>query len=80
MSEIDDRHQRAREAYFDTAHDLEDRTMGRDLQAAIEAATRVQITPEIQEAITLVEDAFGREQYRAAIARIFEVAGFEVEE
>ena len=49
-NEIEDRHQRAREAYYDRRFSIEDHEMGRDLQDAIETATRVQITPEIQRA------------------------------
>lgn len=71
-SEIEDRRQRAFEAYADHPHEEG------GVENAIEVATQVKITSEIREAISLVEDAFGRKSYQAAVARIFEAAGFEV--
>lgn len=79
MSEIEDRRQRAREAFYD-GMGAGDVIESRAVEAAIEVATQVKITDEIRKAITEVEDAFGREQYRTAVARVFETAGFEVVE
>ncbi len=80
MSEIEDRRQRAREAYFDIAHDQEDRSMGRDLQAAIETATRVTITPEAVEAFDIERNgSMDAGNIPAGLAAALTALGFEVE-
>lgn len=73
MSAVDDRRQRAREAGWDAA-DLRDHTEVPNIETAIETATRVKITPEIQAAI------YGHETDEEALAAAFRAAGFEVEE
>ena len=86
--ELIDRRQRAREAYWDDMRGLSMRTSG--IEAAIEVATRVQITPEIIEAAragwlaastdraSWVEEPGPRQYGRLAAA--FRAAGFEVVE
>lgn len=81
--ELADRRQRAREAYYDS-------TMARGapegsaiaLEQAIETATRVRITPEIEAVAEQAAGEFfgGRVQRRAIIVAAFRAAGFEVEE
>ena len=86
MSELADRQQRAREAFWDrfAQPDTRIKIEGSDqfaqvLEAAIETATRVRITPELlHEArpnafITMTET-------RRIIEAAFRAAGFEVEE
>lgn len=72
--EIEERRQLAREAFYaDPSESPID-----SLETAIGTATRVWITEEISNAAADIEDAFGREEWRAAVGKIFEVAGFEV--
>lgn len=79
-SAYDARSQRAREAYWD-AHGLEDRMMGRDLQAAIETATRVQITPEAIEAFDVERNgSMDAGDISAGLAGALRELGFEVEQ
>lgn len=73
MSALNDRRQRAREAYHD-ATDLPEKFSNRGLDEAIETATRVQITPEMLDAMN---PAVGNREERLKAA--FEAAGFEVE-
>lgn len=79
-----DRRQRAREAYYDsTAGSGGQEGSAIALEDAIETATRVRITPEIEAAY--VAAAYGvHDQVTAAIvpglAAAFRAAGFEVEE
>lgn len=76
MSEIEDRRQRAREA----AHDVNGDPCEVDAQAldaAIETATQVKITPEIFEAAYLARHASDRSDATGLIAA-FRAAGFEV--
>jgi len=87
---LDDRRQRAREAYYDR-YSLGDHIGGSARKAAIreciETATRVQITPEVLAAAreawraadgSWTEDPGPRETARLAAA--FRAAGFKVEE
>ncbi len=75
MSELEDRRQRAREAFYDRGYDE-----FQAVEAAIETATRVRITPEIlaacHEPSGYLLPAYIRDILRAA----FEAAGFEVED
>jgi hypothetical protein len=76
---LDDRRQRAREAYYDR-YALGDNIGGSARKAAvsecIEIATRVRITPEIVAAA----EASGDYAYVDMLAAAFRAAGFEVEE
>jgi hypothetical protein len=79
--ELDDRRQRAREAYWDDMRGLSMRTSG--IENAIEVATRVQVTKEIVNAGQLASGYGGdiaRDTYRAIITAAFRAAGFEVVE
>lgn len=75
VSALLDRRQRAREAYWDDMRGRSLRTEG--IEAAIETATRVKVTPEIIEAAR----AAGEETWSMSeiIAAAFRTAGFEVE-
>jgi hypothetical protein len=89
VSPLDDRRQRAREAYADlldesahvagwpTAVDISTRRINA-LNEAIETATRVQITPEVMRAATRenIHGPVSSEAVRAALAAL----GFEVVE
>lgn len=77
-----DRRQRAREAYYDelSGGSIESGTDPVDvfaeaLDAAIETATRVRITPEL---LATMDPAIGNREARLRAA--FEAAGFEVEQ
>jgi len=77
VSALEERRERAREAYWDRRFDLEDHEMGRDLEEAIETATRVQITTE------MVIAGWGGQHYltpKERVRAILQAAGFEVEE
>lgn len=76
MTQLDDRRQRAREAYYDRV-DLPERHEPAALDEAIETATRVRITPEIMRAATNVSSIVLTEQ---ALEAAFAAAGFDVEE
>ncbi|MFA9272612.1 MAG: hypothetical protein ACEQSX_18045 [Baekduiaceae bacterium] len=73
MSEIEDRRQRAREAYWDSGSG---RISGDQVGDAIETATRVRITPEIVAAVHRPDLLTDEDALRAA----FTAAGFEVEQ
>jgi hypothetical protein len=83
-NELADRRQRAREAFYDSAGDVNN--PADPLEAAIETATRVQITPEMIEAFgdawhaTQVSGASRRpgDRRRAGLIAAFRAAGFEV--
>jgi ribosomal protein L16/L10AE len=77
VSKIEDRTQRAREAYWDACGVRESA-----LTAAIEAATRVQITPEAIEAGRIAGDFELNElvQINKALAAALAALGFEVEQ
>lgn len=79
MSELADRRQRAREAFWDTSGGL--MSGARDgVEECIETATRVRITPEIEQAARgAFEDRYGG-SVRPIIEAAFEAAGFEVEQ
>lgn len=92
MSEIEERRQRAKEAGHPGRVGPEPAAMDRDgldayhridLDAAIESATRVRLSPEI---VDSGEQASGhggdisRDTYRSIITAAFRAAGFEVEE
>lgn len=83
MSELDERRQRAREAYWDNGgryNDPDGHPEG--AEAAIETATRVRITPEIAEA-ACTQAGIGPGNIKRMlpiIAAAFRAAGFEVEE
>jgi len=70
MTALDDRRQRAREAFWD-AYGPSDQ--GTPLDVAIEAATRVRITPEVIRAFNTPNETV------AGLAAAFRAAGFEVE-
>lgn len=80
-NEIEARRQRAREAAYDEVPPIgiragsADRLFRDGVEAAIETATRVKITPEIVEAAELSEDY----AYVDMIVAAFKAAGFEVE-
>lgn len=71
-----DRRQRARETYYDTCVAGRDRVEGSAiaLDAAIETATRVRITPEVRAA------ALAADNIDDGLIAAFRAAGFEVEE
>ena len=75
MTELDDRRQQAREAFYDTLQD------GRvdSFNEAIETATRVRITPEIAEAF-LTAPGDDPEDIWEPLRVAFRAAGFEVED
>jgi len=75
VSELDDRRQRARETYYDVRNDEGPDAHG--IEAAIETATRVRITPEIVMASGL---PVGPEWPIKNLTAAFRAAGFEVEE
>jgi hypothetical protein len=85
VSELDDRRQRAREAFYDMLHDeanddgpvfeLSDCVTG-----AIQTATRVRITPEIERAFIDHPDEYEQGNVRGPLAAAFRAAGFEVEQ
>lgn len=89
VTPLEERRQRAREAGLDAWHDalavpeLDDRA-GNALDDAIETATRVQITPEVQLAFLaiLTQIRSGEEAPTCieALKAAFEAAGFEVEQ
>ncbi len=68
MSEIEDRRQRAREAFWDKIPGV----TARGLDSAIEVATQVVITRDIADAFTHAESP------SVGIRAMFEAAGFEV--
>lgn len=72
MSEIEERRQRAREAFYDV---IETTHADSAIEAAIETATRVQITPEL---LATMDPATGNREARLRAA--FRAAGFEVVE
>ena len=81
---IDDRRQRAREAFWDASAPnlLTGATNG--IETAIETATRVRITPEIIDAFAegcgdSIHDFYGGDA-RTGLVAAFRAAGFEVEE
>ena len=80
MTELDDRRQRALEAGQDAVGMFDQNPAGDVLEAAIETATRVRITPEIiaacHEPSGYLLPAYIRDILKAA----FEAAGFEVED
>lgn len=79
MSEIEDRRQRAREAYWnETCAHLAGSDCMTGIEEAIDTATCVQLTPEIMRAAERknVHGAVSIEAVRAAL----EAAGFEVVE
>lgn len=85
-SERQDRRQRATEAYWDDfggPHLSAANThSGHALEQAIHVATRVQITPEIEDAAEQASGYGGdisKDTYRSVIKAAFEAAGFEVE-
>lgn len=73
MSELEERRQRAREAFHDTFA-LNDRTTSDALDECIETATRVQITPEVIDAY----QGTGMPSLKAKLRAAFRAAGFEV--
>ena len=73
MSALDDRRQTAREAGLDGISRFI--SLCPDMEAAIETATRVRITPEL---LATMDPAIGNRETRLRAA--FEAAGFEVEE
>lgn len=86
-NELADRRQRAREAFYDSAGDVNN--PADPLEAAIETATRVQITPEIvattrQVATEQMHDPQAptdpAERWKVILTAAFRAAGFEVEE
>jgi hypothetical protein len=77
-SELDDRRQRAREAGWDATVGWSQESTSAAIEAVIETATRVQITPEIMRAAER-ENAYGPVSIKAVVAT-FEAAGFEVVE
>lgn len=81
MSALDDRRQSAVEAGYDVAESM-DETNPQVLDAAIETATRVRITPEIEAALLLPHagEVLTRARLIAGLRHAFEAAGFEVEE
>lgn len=77
INPLEDRRQSAREAYWDDMRGLSMRTSG--IEAAIETATRVRITPAIRDAmITTMTVSLG--DWEASLAAAFRAAGFEVVE
>jgi hypothetical protein len=92
MSALEDRRQAAREAGWDVTVGWSQESTAYALDAAVETATRVRITPEIIEAYRDARADLNREQIqgrppatpdtltRAGIRAAFAAAGFEVEE
>jgi hypothetical protein len=84
MSELDDRRQRAREAYYDR-YELGDNIGGSARKAAvrecIETATRVRIDDDVMRAASEFSAApeYDKGLYRM-LAAAFRAAGFEVED
>lgn len=77
MNELDDRRQSAREAFYDAVPAFGEDCHATDpLTVAIEAATRVRITPEIIAAGT--DNESGEREIERLIAA-FRAAGFEVQ-
>lgn len=79
-----DRRERAREAYWDEAH--AERTGSRDIETAIETATRVQVDRDVRvaawqahEARTAPMEGPDDPEFVAMLIAAFEAAGFEVE-
>jgi hypothetical protein len=78
MSEIEDRRQRAREAYWDSGSG---RISGDQVGDAIEAATRVKITPEAIEAFDVERNgSTDAGNIPAGLAAALTALGFEVEQ
>lgn len=77
MSEIEDRRQRAREAYWnETCAHLADSDCTTGIEEAIETATRVQLTPEIANAANAPAPMHDGGAFRARAVLL--AAGFEV--
>lgn len=74
---VADRRQRAREAGHDH---LTDYDAAPGIEAAIETATRVKVTPEITKAARAVNPWIMQGEAREVVAAAFRAAGFEVEE
>jgi len=70
-SPLEDRRQSAREAYWDT-NDAD------CLDAALEIATRVKITPEVIDAFIRHPDQYEEGDVAGPLRTAFEAAGFEV--
>jgi hypothetical protein len=78
MSALEDRRQAAREAGWDATVGWSQESTAAALDAAVETATRVRITPEMIDAATRV--ARGSWTFGPAVRAAFEAAGFEVEQ
>lgn len=80
-NEIDDRRQRAREAFYDTPGCVADPDTA--LTEAIETATRVQVSPDVAEAYRVrLRELLGKQtpSDELVLRAAFEAAGFEVVE
>lgn len=73
--EIEDRRQRAREAFYDTAYPF---GSGRDMQSALETATQVKITTEMIQSVAVAGQIPYLYQAEKIIKAFCAAAGFEV--
>jgi hypothetical protein len=87
MSAVDDRRQRAREAFWDNGNE-DPATLPAAVEAAVETATRVQITPEVIRDFGEAWHARGEsrvpcapgDRRRAGLTAALRALGFEVVE